>query len=604
MGKVKRLLTGRVGFFAVVLAAFLLGLALRGGAPETDRVGPDAPEAETTIWTCSMHPQIQLPEPGQCPICGMELIPLKSADAGSQGPHALTLSPSARKMAEVTTSLVARRPVEKTLRMVGKLEADETRVREIAAWVPGRIDRMYIDFTGVAVRTGDKLFDLYSPELYSAQEELIQAIKATGQLSQSNLESTRRSATRTIDAVKERLRLWGLSPAQIEDVAKRGIPSDHVTILAPMAGVVLHKGAVEGAYVQTGTMVYEMVDLSVLWLKLDVYESDLSWIRVGQSVSFEAEAFPGEPFEGVVSFVDPTLDERSRSVKVRVIVENPEGKLKPGMFARAVVRAPVTGLDGELPLLIPASAPLVTGKRAVVYVEDPGQPGRYEGREVVLGPQAGDDYVVRAGLSEGERVVSHGNFKIDSALQIQAGNSMMNPADNGPEAAAAVIDASPQFRLQLEDVLGIYLEISAALSQDNLDQAAQASSRLPQSLGAVQGDLLSPAGQVQWIDIDNGLALAAKGISAADDLGQARLAFFDLSARMIQAVRSFGVSDRNPVLVFNCPMAREGAGADWLQSTPDTENPYYGSQMFTCGSPVDTITPGPGAAAGEGPTNR
>jgi Cu(I)/Ag(I) efflux system membrane fusion protein len=550
----------------------------------------------------------------------MDLIPVESGGQ-DEGPRSLTLSPAAQKIAEIQTAPVVRQSVETTLRMVGKLEADETRVREISAWVPGRIDRLYIDYTGVPVRNGEKLFDLYSPELYSAQEELLQAIRAADQLSRSTLESTRRSATRTIDAVRERLRLWGLTTRQIEDIEKHGTPSDHVTIVAPMSGVVLHKDAVEGSYVQTGTHVYAIADLSVLWLKLDVYESDLAWVKLGQTVEFDTDTYPGETFQGTVAFIDPMLNERSRSVKVRVNVANPDSRLKPGMFARAVVHAAVEGEGQQLPLVIPASAPLVTGTRAVVYVQDPEQAGQFHGREVVLGPQAGKFFVVREGLEEGERVVSNGSFKIDSALQILAKPSMMNPEGGGPapghqhgsspSGPAAVVEQQVQeitgvpeeFRIQLDDVIALYFKVSTALSHDHLDQAKAAAAKLPRALLAVDHSLLPHAGHGPWGKAQRDLESASEAIAAAADIKKARRAFYDLSVRMIDTVRAFRASGRTPVLVYHCPMARDGAGADWLQPTAGTENPYYGSQMFKCGSQTETLVAGPNADAGADHTN-
>ena len=622
MNFIQNPLVRRIGLVAVILLAFLLGLALRGGSPDsTDHSDHGAAETENSVWTCSMHPQIQMPTPGQCPICGMDLIPLKSSSGGDEGPRTLTLSPGAQKIAEIQTTAVVRQSVETSLRMVGKLEADETRVREIAAWVSGRIDRLYIDYTGVHVQNGQKLFDLYSPDLYSAQEELIQAVNASHQLSKSTMESSRISASRTIDAVKERLRLWGLTNQQIEEVERRGTPSDHVTIVAPISGVVLHKGAVEGAYVKTGAHVYEIADLSVLWLKLDVYESDLAWIKLGQSVDFETDTYPGERFQGVVAFVDPMLNERSRSVKVRVNVENPNGRLKPGMFARAVVRVVVDGANQELPLIIPASAPLVTGTRAVVYVEDKDIPGQFHGREIALGPRAGDFFVVREGLSEGERVVSNGSFKIDSALQILAKKSMMNPEGGGPAPVHQHGSASPdamekepkkieavsgvpkKFRLQLDDVLAVYFEISTALSQDNLDQAKESAKKLPQALVDVDQGILPHTGHLIWVDAKKEMEKASDSIAKSSDLKTARRAFFDLSAQMIQTVRAFGASGQTPVLVYNCPMAMDGAGADWLQKTVGTENPYYGSQMFKCGSQTEALTESPSGDASADHTN-
>jgi Cu(I)/Ag(I) efflux system membrane fusion protein len=371
---------------------------------------------------------------------------------------------------------VERKFVTAEIRMVGKIDYDETRVKYITSWVPGRIDRLYVDYTGITVSKGDHMVYLYSPELLSSQAELLQAAKAAGNLKPGASELINKSILATLEAVREKLRLLGLTEEQITEIEKSGEPVDHLTIYAPIGGVVIHKNATEGMYVQTGTKIYTIVDLSRLWVKLDAYESDMMWIRYGQEVEFETEAYPGEVFRGVISFIDPVLDAKTRTVKLRVNVENPEGKLKPEMFVRAVVRAKVAqggqvmdkamggkwicpmhpeivknesgscdicGMDlvtteslgyvmvdagGEAPLVIPASAPLVTGKRAVVYVQVPErETPTYEGREVVLGPRAGDYYIVKSGLAEGEIVVTNGNFKIDSALQIQARPSMMNP---------------------------------------------------------------------------------------------------------------------------------------------------------------------------------
>jgi Cu(I)/Ag(I) efflux system membrane fusion protein len=550
----------------------------------------------------------------------MDLIPLKSSSGGGDGPRTLTLSAAAQSIAEIQTSLVARRSVKKSLRMVGKLEADETRVREISAWVAGRIDRLYIDYTGVSVEAGEKLFDLYSPELFSAQEELLQTIRSTDELSKSSLESTRRSATRTVHAARERLRLWGLTSAQVEAIEQSAAPSDHITIVAPMSGVVLHKDAVEGSYVRTGAHVYSIADLSVLWLKLDVYESDLAWVKLHQTVEFEADSYPGVTFSGTVAFIDPMLNERSRSIKVRVNVDNPDGLLKPGMFARAVVHASIEGEGDDLPLVIPASAPLVTGTRAVVYVADPAEAGQFHGREITLGPKAGDFFVVREGLEEGERVVSNGSFKIDSALQILAKKSMMNPGGggpapghhHGPDAPAPAAETTQvqeiagipeEFRAQLDDVLALYFEVTTALSRDNLDEAKAAAAKLPEAALAVEHSLLPAAGHSPWGAAQKGLKSASDAIVAAADIERARQAFHDLSMRMIATVRAFGASNRTHVLVYHCPMAMDGEGADWLQSTVGTENPYYGSMMFKCGSQTETLMAGPDADSGADHTN-
>lgn len=590
--------------------AFVLGTRLGGGNPAPQ---PSPTQAVAQTWTCSMHPQIQLPEPGACPICGMDLIPVESGAEGDADPRGLRLSPAAQARAGIQTAPVQRRAVEVGLRMVGKLEPDESRVREIAAWVPGRIDRLHIDSTGVRVRQGQDLFDLYSPELYSAQEELLQAIRSADTLGRSTLSSSRDAAARTVHAAREKLRLWGLTTSQIQALVERGTPAETVTIVAPLAGTVLHKAALEGGYVQTGTHVYTIGDLSVLWLQLDVYESDLGWIREGQSVRFTTESHPGGEFEGTVSFIDPVLHERTRSVKVRVEVDNADRRLKPGMFARAEVFAEVAGEDGP-PLVIPRSAPLVTGTRAVVYVPDPAEPGRFLGREIQLGPEAGEFVVVREGLSEGERVVTHGNFKIDSALQIQARASMMNPEgghgshgghdhDPGPPPTSSVepLDGVPDsFRSALGGFLDAYLATADALAHDDLDAARRAAESIPETVQRPLHGQLPAAGHSRWSRAQETLTRAAREIAGAGDLDTARRAFHPLSNEAIAVMRRFGTPGSDPVLVFHCPMAMDGAGADWLQSTEETENPYYGSRMFRCGAASAVLDPGPGATEGEG----
>jgi len=479
MVHVKSLLGGR-WFRTVVLVvvAFTAGYFFNSLLPPPP-AGPEHehPGEQTAAqkWYCSMDPQIIRDGPGKCPLCGMDLVPMPTEfDAG---PRELVVSEEAAKLMEIETSTVERKFVEAEIRMVGKIDYDETRVKNITAWVPGRIDRLYVDFTGITVSKGDHMVELYSPELISAQAELLQALKAAGSIKDSTSELMKRTTLATLEAARDKLRLLGLARAQIDKIESSGAPVTHITIYSPMGGIVIHKYATEGMYVNTGTPIYTLADLSRLWVKLDVYESDLSWIRYGQEVEFTTEAYPGEVFKGKISFRDPVLNARTRTVKVRVNVDNPDGKLKPEMFVRAVVRVRLGGLEGgavmdpdlagkwicpmhpsvvkaqpgtcdicgmdlvateslyttadepnEPPLVIPATAPLITGKRAVVYVRIPdANKPTFEGREVVLGPRAADYYLVREGLAEGEIVVTNGNFKIDSALQIQAKPSMMSP---------------------------------------------------------------------------------------------------------------------------------------------------------------------------------
>jgi Cu(I)/Ag(I) efflux system membrane fusion protein len=407
------------------------------------------------VFTCAMHPQVRLPGPGSCPICGIDLIPVAADNAGDgreedtagEAPQ-LRLTPRSAALMQVDVRPAERRFVQVPVRVFGRLDHDETRLRTISAWVPGRLDELHVDFTGVAVRQGQPMVQLYSPMLIAAQEELLQALRAERELQADGVGVVRESARLTVEASRDRLRLLGLDAAQIERIEARGRPDDHVTIPAPVSGVVIERLASVGDYVETGEPIYRLADFSELWAQLEVYEAELQWLAVGQTTYLRTQSYPGEQFEGTVSFIDPTLSSSTRTARVRVDVANPHGRLKPGMFVRGTVASGVRqavpdlpehrghepSVEGEAaPLVIPASAPLITGRRAVVYVQLAGrdQPV-FEPRDVLLGPRAGDWYIVLAGLEEGDLVVTHGAFKIDSELQIRGQPSMMQPEGGAP----------------------------------------------------------------------------------------------------------------------------------------------------------------------------
>lgn len=453
--------------------------------------------AGRVVWTCSMHPQIQLPEPGKCPICFMDLIKLEldANRAAAQSLRQVEMNADSRKLAEIVVTPVRKQSVALDVRMVGKVEYDETRVGSITAWMGGRIDKLYVDSTGSVVQRGQAMASIYSPELLTAQAELLQAAKAMNNAQSGNLDLVRRTAQRTLEASKEKLRLLGLSKTQVDAVVANGKPSDHITLHAPQAGIVIRKEVVEGMYVQTGMPIYTIADLSHVWVVLEAYESDLPWIKKGLDVTFAAEAYPGRNYQGRIVYIDPMVNPKTRTVDVRLEVPNGDASLKPGMFVQAVQRIggkqAQAATGKEDPLVIPASAPLITGKRAVVYVQAKDKAGTFIGREVVLGPRAGETYIVRSGLSEGELVVSKGAFKIDSALQIQAKPSMMNPGSaeapvphahglsdslKSPMAdsmagTTALYDAPPLLLSKLSFIGGQIGKIDAALRASDVDGA-------------------------------------------------------------------------------------------------------------------------------------
>ncbi|WP_231690852.1 efflux RND transporter periplasmic adaptor subunit [Aureliella helgolandensis] len=544
----------------LLLLGLLVGFSLRGDSPPSVANGEDghaahnAPEKAAEIWTCSMHPQIRRDGPGKCPICGMDLVAVKKS---ASGVRTISISPNVMKLMNVQTVPVTHRYVTANVRMVGKVDYDETRLAHITAWVSGRLDRLFVDFTGVEVNQGDHMVSIYSEELYTAQEELISATQSAAQ----------RPSSRFIEPIdlagsaREKLRLLGITEKQIQEIEQRGKPNDHITIYAPVGGIVIQKLRQEGDRVRTGDRIYTVADLTQLWVQMDAYESDLAWLRYGQDVEFSTEAYPGEVFHGRIAFIDPILNEATRTVKVRVNVANTDGRLKPEMFVRAIVRSQIAAggrvLDASLagkwispmhpeivkdepgncdicgmplvraetlgyvtaepsdtakPLVIPVSAALLTGTRAIVYVQIPNaEEPTYEGREIVLGPRAGDYYLVKSGLKEGELVVTNGNFKLDSALQISAKPSMMTPeggggggghnhggeskptADGEPMKMAenARMSLPPELEKQLHQVLGSVSSIGDAIEEAELDAIRNAYLQLGTAVSLLKTEQLS-----------------------------------------------------------------------------------------------------------------
>ena len=404
------------------------------------------------------------------------------------------------------------------------------------------------------------------------------------------------------------MRLWGLNLDQVTEIEKRGTTSDHMTIYAPISGIVIHKNAQEGMYVNTGTRIYTVADLSQVWVKLDAYESDLMWLRYGQEVEFATVSHPGETFKGTISFIDPVLNAKTRTVKVRVNAPNAHGKLKPEMFVKAVVSAKVAAggmvmdpklagkwicpmhpsiiktdagacdicqmplvrteslgyvsvdpTEADRPLVIPVSAALVTGTRAIVYVAVPEKDKpRYEGREIVLGPRAGNYYVVRSGLRAGERVVTKGNFKIDSALQIQAKPSMMTPEGGGgsgghqhggpqkPVAGAgakAMIQIPALSREQLRAVLSAAENVKQTFESKGIGQIRTAFAALEKSVKAVDMTALEGHSHMLWMEMAMRLGNDAVEGQNAKTIAEARLVLEESLLANASALRAkFGIA--------------------------------------------------------------
>ncbi len=639
--------------------AFISGLLIRGGGtPEiASAVAVEAHDHERKAqwWTCSMHPQVKLPEAGQCPICFMDLIPMDTGidDAGSRE---LKLSTGAIELAEIATTIVGRGLARSEVLLSGKVEYDETRIKTITSWVSGRLERLYVDYTGITVKNGDHLVDIYSPDLYAAQEELIQALKSVNTAKQGFASST---AQVTLEAAREKLSLLGLTANQILEIEKRGTPEDRLTIFSPLSGIVIHKNAVEGRYVKTGSPIYTIADLSRVWIILDAYESELPWLRFGQEVEFTAEAIPGESFKGRITFIDPILDPKTRTVQVRINLLNKDNKLKPGMFIRAKVEAildengqavnnqlagkwigpmhpeivkdgsgqcDVCGMDlvpveqlgivtltqsDQQPLLVPASAVLKTGKRALVYVKLPGrEEPTFVSREVVLGPRAGENYIVLSGLAVGEEVVTNGNFKIDSAMQISAKPSMMNPeggvamtryehhggssrpTKTKPEQKEK-LESSMAYHNTVKHLFDGYFVAQTALASDDLNRAKASLYAINLLAGAIKDEKLelSVTSLKFWQAERQNLLKATEHANHWSDFGAARAAFETVSAIINKLEKYLGHGGDQTYYEIFCPMAFDNAGAYWLQTDKKVSNPYFGAKMLRCGEVKSEFKP-------------
>jgi len=384
-----------------------------------------APEAEKT-YTCPMHPQIIRHEPGKCPICGMDLVLVEEPagktggeESGIAGLGVVDIAPPKQQLMGVVTTSVRRQAVHRTVRAVGVVTADESRLTDVHTKVEGWIEKLYASQTGKMVRKGEPLLSIYSPELVSAQEEYLVALRSRERLANSPFPEVRRSGESLVAAARQRLRLWDIADGDVQRLEKTGEVRRSLTLWAPATGYIMEKEAVEGMRVMPEMTLFRLADLSRVWVEAEIYESDASLVSVGQNASLSLEARPGRLLRGRVSYVYPTVEEMTRTLKARLEFANPSLDLKPGMYANVEIEAPVGGDQ----LVIPEQAVVDTGTRKVVFVKE-GE-GRFAPREVTLGPRAAGYYPVLSGLGEGEQVVSSPNFLMDSESRFQAAAQAM-----------------------------------------------------------------------------------------------------------------------------------------------------------------------------------
>ncbi|QDU44502.1 Cation efflux system protein CusB precursor [Symmachiella dynata] len=641
---VMRLLPVGLFFVAGVLLIFVIGLAQKAGwlQPDGGSAGLSQASDGEQVFTCPMHPQIRQPVPGRCPICGMELV--KAAAVGANiDEFAVNIDPAQRRLANIQTAEVKQEPVSTSIETIGAIQIDESRQATIAAYIDGRLERLFADYTGVEVNQGDHLAVLYSPQLFAAQVEYVESGKALEKMTGGALASVRQVQEKLVENSRQKLIELGMTEEQVKQLETSGKPQSRLTIYAPIGGTVTQKLAEEGKYIKAGEPIYRIANLTTVWLMLELYPEDASRIRFGQRVQAELQSLPGQKLEGRVAFIDPTVNVAKRTVGVRVEFKNDEGRLRPGDYARAVITIPI-GPQGEIydselagkwispmhpqvirdqpgdcpicgmklvptsrfgytdapvtqpdSLYVPRSAVLMAGEHSVVYIET--EPGRFELRKVALGPILRDKAVILSGVEVGEQVATSGNFLIDSQMQLAGKPSLIDPtrytpkkgteqSDNHPLSFASIhVQRIPdEMGDKLEQLYRAYFAIQKSFANDNQPSAELATQLHQLAAEVAEAEEISKPARKQLQEV------------AADSehlhhlsLEKGRKKFKAISAVMVTLATTYrGAKSTEPFRHFFCPMVPGGAG-DWLQADDKLINPYFGSQMLTCGELVHTI---------------
>ena len=589
---------------AALIVGLLGGFLLFGGGSDrttnnaTDTNDHSEEIASNQMWTCSMHPQIMQPEPGDCPICGMDLIP---AESGADGLNVneIKMTDNAMALANIQTSLVGQGQMgNNSLKLSGKIRANEESNAVQAAYFGGRIEKLYINSTGERVGAGQRLATIYSPELVAAQQELLTA------------SSLKESQSELYKAVRNKLKLWKLSEKQINAIEAAGKVQENFPVFATLSGTVTQKMVEEGDYLKQGQPLYKIANLNTVWADFDAYESQIASLKKGQTIKVTANAYPNEVFDAKVSFIDPLLNSATRTIVVRAVLNNKKDLFKPGMFVEGVIEGTQTSIENTVS--IPSSAVMWTGERSVVYVKTNPNESIFELREVLLGSANGDSYIILEGLENGDEVVTNGTFTVDAAAQLQGKKSMMNASggktttgheghlgmqedssgENSNEANHSQmkkrIAVSNKFQNQLKQAFDDYIQLKDALVNDDAKGAQQAGKQINQSLKKVDMKLLSDEeAHNHWMTIQKELKTSASAIENSSDIATQRGHFKHLSVHMINSVQLFGVN-KNVYIQF-CPMADNNNGAYWLSLEKEVRNPYYGEAMKTCGEVEATI---------------
>ena len=621
-----------VGVGAILLA--MVGVAQRtawitaggfsGGNVSTQNEG-DSAGAEDKRYICPMMCTPPSTEPGRCPVCAMELV--EATGGGGGDGISVTIEAAARRLVGIQTALSKMGDMTRTIRTIGSIDFDESRLSTISAYVDGRLDVMYANYVGVQVNEGDDLALIYSPQLYTAQTEFVTSLESNS----SSRFSVGNSDLR--EMARENLSELGMTKDQLESLSTSRKPESRIRIKSPQSGTVIEKSAVEGDYVKTGQKLLQIADLTSVWMMLDLFPDDAAHVRFGQQVEAEIQSLPGEVFTGRVAFIDPTVNKTTRTVRVRVEVMNFDGKLRPGDYATARITVPaipgtlvydpalsgkyispmhpqvIRDEPGKCPLCgmdlvstvqlgytlepqpqqqvvtVPRDSVLLNGDNGVIYVET--EPGRFEIRRVHVGPMNDFEAVIIEGLAAGETVATGGNFLIDSQMQLAGNPSLMDPS-RAPSYAPGPLELPESRPVMLAGTAGqefdraydAYFEIQCALAADLAPP--------PVALNTMLDSLSNLEMSAEVPDVaQKQIANARRSAVRMDgSLETAREAYRGVSHALLRAaVAARGPKSAQALTHYYCPMV-PGGGGDWMQPGGELANPYWGDEMLRCGELV------------------
>jgi len=573
---------------STLVLGLLLGWMIFGSADKSSNSAEAHDHSEETIWTCSMHPQIRANEPGACPLCGMDLIPLSTDSNDDGNPLEIRMSPTAMQLANVQTSIVSKQKPVKEVRMNGKVKTDERNVFSQSSHIPGRIEKLTVNFTGEAVQKGQVLAYIYSPELVAAQEELFEAQKM------------KEAQPSLFNAAKEKLKNWKLTENQINKILTNGKIQEQFPILADVSGIVTDKKINLGDYILQGQSLYEIADISTVWILFDVYESDIPWVKQGDNVEFTVRALPNEKFKGEVSFIDPVINSETRVASARVIIKNPGQRLKPDMFVQGTIKSQ---LDvNEEVIVVPKSAVMWTGERSVVYVKNASSDKvSFLMKMVTLGPSLGDGYLIKEGLEVGDEIATNGTFSIDAAAQLAGKPSMMNPEGGVPVSGHNHGGASPSETMTIEEMsigqkekdalsplFEAYFKLKNNLVNDNFKVGISSAKEMTAILNKIDMKIFKGEAHNFWMKRSDQLESQLKNAAATKDIQKLRIFFEQISDEMILILKTFGAMEK-AIYIEHCPMVNSNKGADWLSLESEIKNPYYGEAMLKCGEVKQVI---------------